>query len=427
MSLAFDPVRDELSLRAGDRWEIYGKRAAASELRVAAPVREESERLEEGCAARWEERGQVHFAAATSPALLSDVIGETARFGSGVPGTLPALPSGTFPQPADPAAPPPADAFEPVAQLLASESKGQARLTSLAVTCGEIVDRIENGAGFSGGRSRRFGYGNARAVGVASERRVTADVVFPVGPGGAFDAAKVAQSLADRSLLPLKGRACPFPRGELLLDPSVSAALVAATLPLFCGDAHRTLLSRRYLDRNGRFSAEGVTLVDDPSAEGPFDAEGVPVRRKEVVSEGVFRTRLHDLGSSARAGESPTGNAVRPSFRLPPRPGSALFALEGRRSATAAELLSSVTRGLYATALAAAPRVDLENDAYRLEVEGWALQAGRVRSPVAAATIRGRLSELWKGIGGVGTDRRIFPLQSLVSVPTLFVTKATFS
>ena len=427
MGLALDPVRGELSARAGERWEIYGKRAAAAELRVAAPIREESERVEDGCAARWEEKGQAHFAAATSPALLVDVIRETARFGPGGPEPLPALPTGTFAQPADPSAAPPADAFEQVAQLLASESKGQARLTSLSVACGEIVERIENGAGFAGGRTRLFGYGNARAVGVASERRVTADVVFPVGPAGAFDAAKVAQSLADRSLLPLKGRACPYPRGELLLDPSVSAALLAATLPLFCGDAHRMLLSRRYLDRNGRFSAGGVSLVDDPSGEGPFDGEGVPVRRKEVVSEGVFRTRLHDLGSSARAGESPTGNAVRPSFRLPPRPGSALFTLDGKRSATATELLASVTRGLYATALAAPPRIDLENDAYRLEVEGWALQAGRVRSPVAAATIRGRLSELWKGIGGVGTDRRIFPLQSLVSAPTLFVTKATFS
>jgi len=27
----------------------------------------------------------------------------------------------------------------------------------------------------------------------------------------------------------------------------------------------------------------------------------------------------------------------------------------------------------------------------------------------------------------VGTDRRLFPLQSLVAAPTLFVTKATFT
>jgi PmbA protein len=313
-----------------------------------------------------------------------------------------------------------------VAQLLASESKGQARLTSLFVSRGSIVERLENGAGFSGGRRRQFGYGNARAVGIASERRVTADVVFPVDDAH-LEGSRIAQALADRALLPLKGRACPFPRGELLLDPSVSATMLAETLPLFCGDGHRALLSRRYLDRSGRFGAPAVSLVDDPGSDGPFDAEGTPTRRKEVVAEGIFRTRLHDLASAARAEEAPTGNAQRSSFRLPPHAGSALFVLEGNRPASAGELLGSVTRGLYATALSAPPRVDLENDTYRLEVEGWALQGGRARSPVASAVIRGRLTDFWRSVAGVGTDRRVFPLQGIVAAPTLFLSKATFS
>jgi len=427
MSFSLDSVRDDLAARSGARWEIYAKRTAGTELRVGPSVREESDRLEDGFAARWEEKGRSHFASGTSPALLVAAVRETAALRPGGSGPLPPLPSGSFPQPDAPAADPPIDAYEEIAQLLASESKGQARLTTLSISRGTIVERIENGAGFSGGRERRFGFGNARAVGIASERRVSADVVFPITPGSGFDAAKVAQSLSDRSLLPLKGKSCPFPRGELLLDPSVSAAFLAETLPLFCGDTHRTLLSRRYVDRNGRFSAETVSLADDPLGDGPFDLEGIPSRGKEVVSEGIFRQRLHDLGSAARAEETPTGNAVRPSFRSAPRPGSPLFLLEGRSPVAPGELLSSVTRGLYATALAAPPRFDLENDAYRIEVEGWALQDGRARSPVASAVIRGRLSEFWRGIGGVGTDRRAFPLQSSVAAPTIFLARANFS
>jgi hypothetical protein len=129
MTMALDPVVAELSARAGDRWEIFAKRAAATELRVAAPVREESERLEDGCAARWEEKGQSQFAAASSPALLVEAIRETARVRPGGSGPLPSLPSGTYPQPDDPSPAAVSDSFEEVAQLLASESKGQARLT----------------------------------------------------------------------------------------------------------------------------------------------------------------------------------------------------------------------------------------------------------------------------------------------------------
>ncbi len=427
MTFFLDAVREELAARGGERWEIYAKRSAGTELRVGPLLKEESERSEDGYAARWEEKGRSHFAAGSSPSLLIAAVRETARLRPGGAEPLPPLPSGRFPQPEDPVPDAPIDAFEEVAQLLASESKGQARLTTLSISRGRIVERLENGAGFSGGRARQFGYGNARAVGIAAERRVSADVVFPIeGPAG-FDAAKVAQSLSDRSLLPLKGRTCPFPRGELLLDPSVSAAFLAATLPLFCGDAHRALLSRKYVDRNGRFCAPSVSLVDDSTGEGPFDTEGVPIRRKEVVADGIFRIRLHDLTSSARAEEAPTGNAARPSFRVPPRPGSALFLLESRASASTGDLLASVTRGLYATALAAPPRIDLENDAYHIEVEGWALQGGRVRSPVAAAVVRGRLSEFWRGIGAIGADRRVFPLQSSVAAPTLFLPKANFS
>jgi PmbA protein len=203
--------------------------------------------------------------------------------------------------------------------------------------------------------------------------------------------------------------------------------MLSETLPLFCGDRHRNLLSRRYLDRTGRFGAPVLSLIDDPRGEGVFDAEGTPTRRTEVVAEGTFRARLHDLSSAARAGEAPTGNAQRSSFRLPPNPGSALFVLEGARPSSAGELLGSVTRGLYATALSAPPRVDLENDSYRLEVEGWALQGGRARSPVASAVIRGRLTDFWRSVAGVGTDRRVFPLQSIVAAPTLFLSKATFA
>ena len=426
MTFALDDVRRDLAGRAGDRWEIYAKRAVSTEQRTTGGMVEDAERTEEGYAARWAEDGRAFFAAGSSPALLLDGVREASRLRTGDGAGLPALPAGAFPQPEETAAPPAADLFEEVAQLLASESKGQARLTSLTLTYGAVVERLENGAGFAGGRRRAFGYGNARAVGVAAERRVTADVVFPLDDGR-FDPAKTAQSLADRALLPLKGKSCPFPRGELLLDPSVSAAMLAETLPLFLGDRHRLLLSRRYLDRESRFASGMVTFVDDPRGSGPFDGEGVPVHRKEVVAQGVFRRRLHDLGSAAHAGEAATGNAQRPSFRTAPRPGSELFALEGREGASAGELLGAVTRGLYATALAAPPRIDLDNDAYRLEVEGWALQGGKARSPVASAVIRGRVSEFWRTVARIGNDRRIFPLGTLVAAPTVLLSKAAFS
>ena len=422
-----EDLRRELSGRAGPRWEIFAKHAVSRELRTTGKLREESDRIEEGFAARWLERGVSLFASASSPSLLLAGISEASRINAGSHGPLPAFPEGSFE--AAPAEEPGGelDLFEPLAQLLASESKGHARLTSMTAARGLVTERIENGAGFGGTRYRALGYGNARAVGVRDNRRMSADVVFPMPVADPADLTRIARSLADRCLIPLRGTACPFPRGELLLDPSVSALLLWGTLPLFCGDENRLLLSRRYLDRQARFAAPGISIIDDASAESAFDGEGVPVRRTVIVQDGIFQRRLHDLSSAAQTGEPPTGNAVRASFRFPPRPGSTRIALQSHTPASPADLLGRINRGVYATAVAAPPRIDLENDRFELEIEGWAVQAGRAKAPVASASIRGRLSELWRNLSGAGDDVRPFPLPTATAAPTLFVSRVAFN
>lgn len=427
MSFDLAALREEFAARSGAEWELYAKRAVSREIRLTVDRREESERQEEGYAARWRERGMTLFAAASSPEQLLGAARHAVRVPVVSASSLPSLPSGRYPDAASAALAPPPDFFGTLSPLLASESKGQARLTSVTAAHGSIVDRLENGAGFAGERWRKFGYGNAQAVGVAGDRRVSADLVFLLEPGEDIELARIARALADRALLPLKGRALSFSRGELLLDPAVAATLLAETIPLFCGGALRKTLSARYLDREGHFSTAGMSLIDDATAEGPFDGEGIPVRRNLVVGGGVFRGSLHDLTSAQRSGEKPTGNALRDSYRHPPRPGTACLFLESDRPASPAEMLERVSRGLYASALIAPPRVDLENDRFDLEVEGWAIQAGRAKAPVARAVVTGRLSECWRRLSAAGSDRRWFVRRSRVGAPTLLFERATFA
>lgn len=423
---ALDRVRESLQARSVDRWEIYSKRSVSRERKMTHRHLEESERTEEGYAARFEENGRCRFAAGSSPGHLREAIDAVSRLEISSGDVLPELPQGTYAAAGDSPAAPIPDAFEPLSQLLASESKGEARLASLTWTEGSISESLENGRGFAGERRRPFGFGNAHGVGVFETRRVTAHAVFSSLPGAPPDLGKIAQVLADRCRLPLKGRSCPFPRGGLLLDPSVSAALVCATLPLFLGDRYRAIFSRRYLDHDSRFCRPEFSLVDDARPDFAFDGEGTPVRRRAAIGEGVFATRLHDLSTAARSAEPATGNAVRHSFRTPPRAGSTRFFLESHRAASPSDLLQSLARGLYATATAAPIRVDLENDGYSLEVEGWAVLAGKATSPVASATISGRLSALWKGLESAGGDLRWFPLQTLTGAPTLYFPRVAF-
>jgi PmbA protein len=84
-------------------------------------------------------------------------------------------------------------------------------------------------------------------------------------------------------------------------------------------------LGRQILDKR-------ITIVDDglhPDGvcSQPFDDEGLPVRRKNIVKEGVLTTFVNDLKSASQLGAEPTGNGTREkplerqkTFAAPPSP-----------------------------------------------------------------------------------------------------------
>jgi predicted Zn-dependent protease len=88
--------------------------------------------------------------------------------------------------------------------------------------------------------------------------------------------------------------------------------------------------------------------------------------------------------------------------------------------------LTSVRRGLFASALTAPAQLDFEHDRYELEFTGIAVVGGRAQGPVASARARGRISQLLRRIGGLSTDRQFFPMPYPVGAPTLLIERADF-
>ena len=98
---------------------------------------------------------------------------------------------------------------------------------------------------------------------------------------------------------------------------------VRSLLSTFCGvfsaDNAQKDLSLLKGREGEKIAAECVTLVDDPHMAGsvsstPFDGEGVPTRRKELISGGVLTTLMHNLKTAKKQGVSSTGNAARASY-----------------------------------------------------------------------------------------------------------------
>jgi predicted Zn-dependent protease len=413
-----EDLSELLARRAPGEWELYGKRGTSRETVSRAAGATRAHRDEEGWAARWWEQGALRFAAASSPTGLRAAIEEAAALTAGAQDSLD-WPTGAFGAEASEPAPlpEPPELFTELARQLAAESRGEAGLQELTIRVGRTTETIVNGRSLRAALSGSRLDGVATAVGRRGTRACEARVAFRWDE--APDTAALARRLADRTTLPLSEKPSPFERGELLLDPSVSSALLAALAGLF------TAAVPRWVSR-AQFASPAITIVDDATADTPCDGEGTKTRRVELVREGVLRGSLCDLSSAHRRRTPPTGHGVRPSYRTPPATRPRRLFFETASAVPPRELLEQVRRGLYASALVAPPRVELDADRYEIEFCGIAVVAGRAQGPVAGARCRGRISELLRRMTRLGSDRAFFPLPDLVGAPTILVERTSF-
>ena len=355
------------------------------------------------------------FAAASSPQALLAALDEAERYAV-ADEPPPEWPTRTAGPPPERTVEPPADLFAELSRALSAASRGEATLTNLTLRRGATRERIDNAAGLDVALSRAALDGVATAVGRRAGRAREVRLAFQSQEMPEVE--PLARRLSDAATLPLEEPAAPPPRGQWLLDPAVGAALLSALAPIFTSERVPLWVAR------GSLAAPDVSVADDASADAPFDGEGVATRRVLLVDEGQLVGGLHDLRSARRAGRRSTGHGVRSSFRTPPTAGPRRIFFETRAPRPAAELLASVTRGLYASALTAPVRVDLAEDRYEIEFTGIAVVAGRARGPVAGARASGRISELLRRIRGLADDVQFFPMPFPAGAPTMLIERA---
>ena len=173
-------------------------------------------------------------------------------------------------------------------------------------------------------------------------------------------------------------------RYEVVLEPDCVVDIL--TFLALHGFNGRAVEEGRSFARLGepQFDAS-ITLADDvahPRAVGiPFDAEGTPKRRVELVREGVTSGLVHDRRTAKALGAESTGNAVAGAGPLGALPAN--LVLEPG-AASRAELLASVERGLLVTDFwytrILDPRTQVVTGLTRNGV--WLIEDGRIVRPV---------------------------------------------
>ena len=142
-----------------------------------------------------------------------------------------------------------------------------------------------------------------------------------------------------------------FKHGPVIFENVVVPSIFATTL-LFNLSARNVQEKRSvWMNKLGQqVASRKFTLIDDGTMANGFytfrvDDEGVPMRRKVVIENGVLKTFLYDSYAALRENKKSTGNALRPSPTSEPQVTFTNVIIEGEKGSID-DLIREVDKGL---------------------------------------------------------------------------------
>jgi PmbA protein len=235
---------------------------------------------------------------------------------------------------------------------------------------------------------------------------------------------KVGEIAARRVLRRLgakKVKTCEVP---IVFDPEIAASLLRNLSSAISGYALYKGASF-LLDKLGtQIASDLVTVVDDgtiPAALGsrPFDAEGLPTKKKTIVEKGRLQSYLLDTYSGKKLGMASTGNASRSVGEPPGVAPLNFYLVPGIHSAEA--IIGSVKRGFYVTELIGFG-VNMVTGDYSRGATGLWIENGELSYPVEEVTIAGNLKEMFQNIEMIGKD---LEMRGRIAAPTIKIAQMT--
>ncbi len=155
-----------------------------------------------------------------------------------------------------------------------------------------------------------------------------------------------------------------------------------------------------------RFGSEILNVYDDGSLPGlrgshPYDDEGTPTRRNDLIKDGILVGRLHSRATAAKMGELPTGNARATGYRYPPIVRMTNTAIEPGTTSLQ-EMIGDIKLGVYACD-AYGGQTALESFSFS---SGYAymIRNGQIAEMVKDVILAGNLFTTLLNIDAIGND-----------------------
>lgn len=197
---------------------------------------------------------------------------------------------------------------------------------------------------------------------------------------------------------------------KVIFDNNAMGSLLGAYLSMFTGIAAMKKITPLLGKENQKIMSDKITIIDDPLYDGaiinhPFDDEGVSCLRKDVVSEGVLKTLLHNLKSAKYFNTKSTGNGFT-NQRGISISGCNFYIKKGDKSKE--DLIASLDKGLLITGLDGLHAgVDAISGDFSVKANGFYIENGKINRAVTLIVISGNFIQMMNEVIDVANDLEI--------------------
>lgn len=194
----------------------------------------------------------------------------------------------------------------------------------------------------------------------------------------------------------------------VVFSPEAMSSLLGTFSQAFSSEMAQKGLSALRGKEGQTVAGANVTLVDDPFFEGsammPFDDEGSPTHKKNVIENGRLVTLLYNLQTAAKAGKATTGNGAKAGYasKVGVRP-FVMYLAPGEK--TEEELLKEAGNGVYINMLGGlhAGANPISGD-FSLQSGGFLIEDGKKTAPVKSFTVAGNFFTMLNAIRDIASN-----------------------
>ena len=210
-------------------------------------------------------------------------------------------------------------------------------------------------------------------------------------------ASEIGRSAGQRAVARLNPSRPKPGKYPVLFDPRVASTLLGHFVGAIAGAAVARKTSFLQDKLGERVFAPGVGIIDDPLRRRglrsrPFDAEGLPVARTDLVADGILTQWIAESASARQLGIAPTGHASRGGVGAPGVTTTNLHLAPGLRSR--AELLAAYPEAVLVIELIGHGVNPVTGD-YSRGAVGFMVRNGEIAEPLAEITVASNLVEMF--------------------------------